>query len=101
MRRELVLLTAIALAGCVPDPAKDVAACRTDAERFYHMDKVVDPADPVSQFIIGCMAAKGYDFTVSPSDCDGRYPLVTQATCYAPNSWPDWVIYKFRRALNS
>ena len=90
---------AISLAGCKSDPAKDVAACRTEAERFYHMYKVVDPADPSSQFIIACMAGKGYDFTVLPTDCDSRYPLPTQPTCYTPNSWPDWLIYKFRRAL--
>jgi hypothetical protein len=101
MRRGFILLMSITLAGCAPDPAKDLGACRAEAERFYPMYKVADPADPSSQFIIGCMAAKGYDFTISPTDCDSQYPLATQPTCYAPNSWPNWFVYKFRRALNS
>jgi hypothetical protein len=98
MRREIALLSTIALAGCLPDQTKDVATCRTEAERFYPMYNVVDPADPSSQFIIACMATKGYDFTVSPKDCDSRYPFATQSTCYAPNSWPGWTIYQLRRA---
>ena len=68
-----------------------VEACRVEAERFYAMYKVGNPADPSSQFVIACMSAKGYDFTISPTDCDSRYPLVTQGGCYEPISWIDWV----------
>ena len=60
MRREVVLLVVIALGGCLPDQAKDVAACRTEADRFYPTYEAVDPNNPSSQFIIACMATKGY-----------------------------------------
>jgi hypothetical protein len=100
MRREVALLMLISLAGCLPDQAKDMAACRTEADRFYQTYKAIDPEDPSSQYIIACMAAKGYNFTILPADCDSQYPLPTQATCYAPNNGPDWIIDQFRRALN-
>jgi hypothetical protein len=86
MRYAVFLSLLITLKGCLPDQAKDVAACVTEAERFYRMYKAVDPEDPSSQYVISCMAAKGYQFTVSPADCDSRYPLPTQATCYEPAS---------------
>ena len=99
MRREVALLMLISLAGCLPDQAKDMAACRTEADRFYQTDKAVDPEDPSSQYIIACMAAKGYNFTILPADCDSQYPLPTQPTCYSPDSGSDWIIDQFRRAL--
>jgi len=101
MRREVVLLMVIILGGCFPDQAKDVAACQTEANRFFQTYKAVDPDDPSSQYIIACMATKGYDFTISPADCDSRHPLPTQPECYAPNSWLNWIIDQFRRALKS
>jgi hypothetical protein len=101
MRREVALLMVITLGGCLPDQAKDVAACQTEANRFYQTYKAVDPDDPSSQYIISCMAAKGYDFSISPADCDSRHPLPTQPACYAANSWLDWIIDQFRRALKS
>ena len=101
MRLEVVLFMMITLGGCLPDQTKDVAACRTEAERFYHTYEAVDPNEPSSQYIIACMAAKGYDFTILPADCDSRYPLPTQPACYAPNSWLDWIIDQIRRALKS
>jgi len=91
----------ITLGGCLPDQAKDVAACRTEAERFYHTYEAVDPSNPSSQYIIACMAAKGYNFTISSADCDSVRPLPTQSACYEPNSWLDWGMEKFRRALKS
>jgi hypothetical protein len=101
MRREVVLLMVITLGGCLPDQAKDLATCRKDADRFYQAYNAVDPDDPSSQYIIACMAAKGYHFTVLPEDCDSRYPFPTQPACYAPNSWLDWIIDRFRRVLKS
>ena len=96
MRREVVLLVAITLGGCLPDQAKDVAACQTEADRFYKTYHAVGVDDPRGQYIIACMAAKGYDFDISPEDCDGRHPLPTQSACYAPNSWLALIIDKFR-----
>jgi len=100
MRREVAFLMVMILGGCVPDQAKDLAACRAGADRFYQTYKAVDPDDPSSEYIIACMASKGYDFTVLSADCDSRYSLPTQSACYAPHSWLGWIIDQFRRALN-
>ena len=75
MRRALALLALISLGGCLPDNAKDVAACRAEADRFYQGYIAVDVDSPRSQYIIGCMAAKGYDFTVTPDDCNSQHPM--------------------------
>jgi hypothetical protein len=88
------------LTGCLPDQAKTMDDCRQEAERFYQLYKAVDPNDPSSKYIIQCMAAKGYRFTVEPKDCSERYPLVTQAACYEPDAWFDWAIGRLRRRLN-
>ncbi len=96
MRRAAVLLVALTPAGCQPDRAKDMAACQNEASRFYQTYRAVSPDDPSSRFIIGCMAAKGYDFTISPAACSSKYPLPTQATCYAPSNWLVWIIDQFR-----
>ncbi len=101
MRREIVLLMVISLGGCLPDQAKELATCQTEADRFFQAYNAVDPDDPRSQYIIACMAAKGYDFTVMPEDCDSRYPFPTQPACYEPHSWLNWIMDKFHRALKS
>jgi hypothetical protein len=78
---------ALALAGCVPDQSKDVAACEAEASRFFQLNKAADPNNTVSQYIIECMGAKGYEFTVAPADCNSQHPLPTQAACYTPDNW--------------
>jgi hypothetical protein len=98
MKGKVLLLMAIGLAGCLPNQREDMEACRSEAERFYHMYKAVDPDDPSSQYIKGCMTAKGYHFTITPADCDTRYPLATQSTCYEPNSWLNSISALLRRA---
>jgi len=95
MRRAVLLLAVIALGGCLPDRAKDVAACRTEADHFYQAYNAVDVENPRSQYIIGCMAAKGYDFTIAPEDCDSRHPLPTQPACYTPSGWLAWINNQF------
>lgn len=96
MRRAVVLFMVMTLGGCLQDRSKDMANCQTEAERFYQTYRAVNPDDPSSQYIIGCMAAKGYDFTILPADCNSQHPLPTQSACYAPNSWFDWIVEKFR-----
>ncbi len=96
MRPAAVLLMAIALSGCVPDRADDIAICQREATRFYAPHRAVDPEDPVSRFIIGCMAAKGYEFTVAPADCSSEHPLPTQAACYTSRTWLGWLIDRMR-----
>jgi hypothetical protein len=86
MRRAAVLLVAMTLAGCLPDRAKDMADCQNEASRFYKTYHAVSPDDPSSRFIIGCMAAKGYDFTITPAQCSSEHPLPPQAACYEPSS---------------
>ena len=114
LRRTLllgaVLIGVVVLGACVlhlatealtRDQAQDMDTCRKEAEHFYHLDKTVDPNDPSSQYIIACMAAKGYDFTSAPADCDTRYPVSTQPACYSPNGWLGWTIDRVRRAVMS
>ena len=93
MKREVILFMAIALGGCLPDrvKAEDVAACRMEADRFYQGHNNIEVNNPRSQYIIDCMAAKGYDFEISPADCDGTRPLAPQSACYAPQSWTAWI----------
>ena len=95
MRGIFVVLLLMILGGCLPDREKELAVCRTEADHFFEANIADDPDNPKSQFIIGCMATKGYDFSVVPSDCDSRYPFPTQAGCYVPNSWIDWMVDKF------
>lgn len=101
MRPAIVLLMTANLTSWLPDQPKAIDECLKQAERFYHLYKVVDPNDPSSQYIIACMAAKGYDFTVAPEDCDSRYPFVTQPACYTPSTLFGWTIDRFRRALKA
>lgn len=101
MRRKVVLLMVISLGGCVPDQANDMAGCRTEADRFYHAYKAVDPDDPSSRYIIACMAARGYNFTNLAAACDSRYPLPTQAACYDAKDWIAWTAEEIRRAFRS
>ena len=96
MRRAAVLLVAMTLAGCLPDRAKDMAACQKEASRFYKTYHAISPDDPSSRFIIGCMAAKGYDFTITSAQCSSDHPLPPQAACYESSSWLFWIVEKFR-----
>ena len=95
-RRAFVLLVAFALAGCLPDQANDLAAYQTEADQFYQTYQAIDADDPRSRYIIGCMAAKGYDLDVSPVECDGQHRLVTQSACYTPESRIARFIDQFR-----
>ena len=101
MRRAVLLLVVMVLGGCLPDQAKDVAACQVESDRFYQAYNAADPDDPRSQYIIACMAAKRYDFTILPADCDSRHSLPTQPACYTPNNWLAGIIDEFRRPLKS
>jgi hypothetical protein len=87
MKHALALLAVLSLGGCLPNQAKDVVDCQTEASRFYQTYHAVDVSDPSSQYIIACMDSKGYDFTVLPADCDSHHPLPTQAACYTPSNW--------------
>jgi hypothetical protein len=98
MRRELVLLVPIVVGGCLPDQTKAVAACRVEADRFYQGYGAADVDNPRSRYVIACMAAKGYNFDVSPADCDSRHALATQSTCYASQNWMASIINQFRAA---
>jgi hypothetical protein len=75
-----------------------MAGCQTEAERFYPMYQAINPDDPSSQYIIGCMASKGYDFTVVPSDCNSSRSLPTQAACYQSRGLIARLLDRFRRS---
>ena len=101
IRLGAIFLGAISVGGCIPDPAKEMAACQSEADRFYQTYHAINPDDPSSQYIIACMATKGYDFTISYADCDSRHPLPTQPTCYASNNWLGWIGDQFRHLPKS
>lgn len=81
-----VSLLVLTLGGCLPDKINDVASCQMQADRFFPLPSA-DADSPRSQYIIACMAAKGYDFDIEPADCDSRHSLTAQATCYSPVNW--------------
>jgi hypothetical protein len=83
----VVLLAAINLAGCSPNKSTDMAACQTEADRFYQGRKVADMDDPRSRYIIECMATKGYEFDVYPAACSDRDPFPTQPACFVRSNW--------------
>lgn len=96
MGREVILLLAFTVGGCLPNQVteKNVTACRMQADRFYEGYNIADVNNPRSQYIIACMAAKGYDFDISSADCDSRRPLTTQPACYIPKNWLAWIVDK-------
>jgi hypothetical protein len=92
MRYAVLFSLLFFLTGRVPYPSKAVAACVMEAERFYHMYNAVDPEDPSSKYLISCMAAKGYQFTILASNYGSHRPYPTQPTCYEHTTWPTWTI---------
>ena len=90
------MIVAIALAGCLPEKANDLADCQTEADHFYETYQAFPEDDPRSRYIIGCMAAKGYHLDVSPAECDGKHRLVIQPTCYTPAGQIARFIDRFR-----
>jgi len=101
MRRCTLALLALILCGCLPDQDKDIADCEAQAARFFPVTKTLDASAPGSRYIIECMAAKGYEFSVVPADCDGQQPLSTQAACYVPDHWLAGFYERMRRYLKS
>lgn len=101
MRRLACLIVVLAilplLSGCQPDQSKVMAVCEAEAARFFPIYRTADPASISSQYIIECMADKGYEFTVAPADCDSRHALPTQAACYEPQNWFAALIDRARR----
>jgi hypothetical protein len=91
MRRHVVLLTAVLLpvmvGGCMPDQSRVMAACQSEVMRFYPVYIASDLDDPGTRYIVACMKSKGYDLSVAAADCDSKYALPTQPTCYAPQGF--------------
>jgi len=88
MKLNVALLLAGIVGGCLPDQAaKNMASCRVEADRFYQGYNNVEVNNPRSQYIIACMATKGYNFDISSSDCESQHPLPTQVSCYVAKSW--------------
>jgi hypothetical protein len=89
MRRHVLspvvfALLTLAPGGCMPDQSKVMSACLTEVKRFYPAYVASNMDDPGIRYIIACMEAKGYDFSISAADCNSKHPLPTQPTCYAP-----------------
>jgi hypothetical protein len=78
LKRVLVSVVAISMAGCTADKSKDTSSCELETIRFY-------PIGFGDDFMIGCMKRKGYEFDVSPSECGGGTRMVMQPNCYTPS----------------
>jgi hypothetical protein len=100
MRRQVALLL-IALGGCVPDQPGDMAACQEEVKRFYPVYVASNINDPGVRYIMACMEAKGYDFSISAAHCDSKYPLPTQPACYTPQGSLAAAIDQLRRPAKS
>jgi len=87
MRRAVFLMMLVGLGSCSSGKAQDVAACQAEADRFYQAYRDDDVANPRGRYMVECMASKGYEFDVSPANCDSRRALLTQQACYVPTSW--------------
>ena len=87
MRPAIFFIMLLALANCSSGKGQDLAACRTDADRFFQGYRDDDAANPRGRYIVACMAAKGYEFDVSPTNCDSGRALLTQQACYVSSSW--------------
>jgi hypothetical protein len=95
------LVLALSLGGCMGEQAKEMFVCQSQASRFFPTYHAVDINAPSSQYIIQCMATKGYDFTIVPSDCDSKHPLPVQAACYTPHNWFAGLLDRYFRPLKS
>lgn len=92
VRSLTFFLAAIGLGGCLlPDQKQQIAACQVEADRFFLSQRATSLDDPRSQYIIACMASKGYDFTIASDECDSQYPLAIQSACYTTN-WKSWIV---------
>jgi hypothetical protein len=87
VRAALLTASAINLLGCSQSKTVSLADCQTEADRFYQGYQTDDPSNPRSQYIIECMASKGYDFDISSVECDSRRALPAQSACFASKNW--------------
>ena len=85
-----IFLLGLGAAGCGPDRGQAVAACEGEADRFFP-DNARDVNGPRSQFLIGCMSAKGFNFYFEATECDSRHPLSSQPECYRSRGVFDWL----------
>lgn len=95
----VITAAAITLGGCLPDQTQQVTACQAEADRFFLSHRAANTDDPRSQFIIACMASKGYEFTIEADECSSQKPLPTQAACYTTTNWLLWIVEQITRPL--
>jgi hypothetical protein len=90
MRRAIILLAALTLSGCLPDRTAAMAECQKEASRFYQTYRATDPDSLGGHFLVGCMATKGYDYSIVATACSNRHPFPNQAGCYVSRTWLGW-----------
>ena len=78
-----MVVLAVVLTACAPDPSSDLKSCQESADRFFPAFQVANMDSPRSKFIIGCMATKKYDFDFLLAGCDSKLPLASQSNCYS------------------
>ena len=87
MRREAAFLMVVSLGSCSPNNAKNVTACRIEADRFYHMYKAVDPKDPGSQFVIVQRSAVPKKPNTATLNCASNVPRNTPSRAAEHDRW--------------
>jgi hypothetical protein len=95
MRRAIIVLAALTLSGCLPERAKDMAECQKEASRFYESYRATDPNNPAGRFLIGCMATKGYEYSIVAAACSNDHPFPNQPGCYVSRTWSGWIAEQF------
>ena len=103
MKRYLILLIALPLAGCYADRKQEqLARCVYDAETSYPNATWL-LGDARQSYVWLCMAAQGYTLSRARNTCTGNYSLASDAVlyaqCYQPSAKFPSLVYKFEKAL--
>lgn len=91
MKKYIVVLAALILAGCDADRSRDAAACEMEAWKVFPKEPPRVPNDWGSNFVLICMSSKGYELDLTAPGCSSA-PTLTNGLCYVPRSpFKRWV----------
>jgi hypothetical protein len=103
MKRYLILLIALLLAGCDADQKQvQLARCVYDAETSYPSATWL-LGDTRQSYVWLCMAAHGYTLNRGQDTCVGKFSLandaVLYAQCYEPSAKFSSLLYQLEKTL--
>lgn len=82
--RPVLLLLPLILAGCLDDQRQAASRCTMDARRLYPQMAFAGPFDQPGAYIIDCMGAAGYGFTMALKECPVSDWAAANPYCYRP-----------------